>query len=34
VPTGTTAVYDIEVTDSKWLEHLESGQTWNSAAFS
>jgi hypothetical protein len=34
VPTGTTAVYDIEVTDPKWLEHLEAGQTWDSAAYS
>jgi hypothetical protein len=34
VPTGTVAEYDIEVTDQKWLEHLEAGQTWHSAAFS
>jgi hypothetical protein len=34
VPTGTVAEYDIEVTDPRWLEHLETGQTWNSAAFS
>ena len=34
VPVDTVATYEIEVTDPKWLEHLESGQRWHSAAFS
>ncbi len=34
VPTGTKARYEIEVTDPKWLEHLSTGQTWASVAYS
>jgi hypothetical protein len=34
VPVDTVATYEIEVTDPKWLEHLEAGQQWRSAAFS
>ncbi len=34
VPTGTKARYEIEVTDAKWLEHLSTGQTWASVAYS
>jgi len=28
-----TAVYTIQVTDGKWLQHLKPGQTWGSAAY-
>jgi hypothetical protein len=34
VPVDTVATYEIEVTDPKWLEHLEPAQQWRSAAFS
>jgi hypothetical protein len=34
VPVDTEAHYTIKATDAKWLEHLEPGKTWRSAAYS
>ena len=34
VPVDTVATYEIKTTDPKWLEHLDPGQQWRSAAFS
>ena len=34
VPVDTVATYTVKTTDPKWLEHLEAGQKWHSAAFS
>ena len=33
-PVGAIATYVIEVTDARWLDHLEEGRHWHSAAFS
>ena len=30
---GGEAIYEIEVTDLKWIEHLHKGQKWRSAAY-
>jgi hypothetical protein len=34
LPEDTEAHYAIKVTDPKWIEHLEPGKTWRSAAYS